>query len=217
MCRMRGKRLALPWPVPTTPSVLHPAGFITCLALEPLEITPQVFLPSRFLPSISLGNLPAFPRKPKVFHLPPSTGYVDSGLFLKEEKKAALFGHRCSEPYSRSFAGTSRDLGTRLCSQSEKSVSARCAPRGPTPHHVSMNNYRNKENMKLYSTFKTFFTHPHKVHAFYPQEYQITDILNLRALSYRGAKSPPILSVSQTIYTDDRVSKHQNVTWHMLG
>lgn len=57
-CLERG--LSPSWPVPTTPSVLHPAGFITCLALEPLELAPLVFLPALPLPSNSLGNLPAF-------------------------------------------------------------------------------------------------------------------------------------------------------------
>lgn len=64
------KEGSLPWLVPITPSVLRPAGFITCLALEPLEFALLVFLPALSLPSVSLGNLPA----------------LSALMFLKEKK-----------------------------------------------------------------------------------------------------------------------------------
>lgn len=51
--------------------------------------------------------------------------------------------------------------------------------------------------MKLHRAFLTFFTHQRKLHAFHPQECQIVDLLNLRALSFGGAKSHQVLSVSQ--------------------
>lgn len=56
-CLERG--LCPPGQSPPLP-VSHPAGFITCLALEPLEFAPLVSVPALPLPSTSRGNLPTF-------------------------------------------------------------------------------------------------------------------------------------------------------------